>query len=86
MTLALAPNNTGAEIYSTAVSGNIVVTTDGGIYSVNGQEMVIDQPEEKDDSPIINTSTSLIDLVSVNLNTEIAAIKNTGKVDIDMTG
>lgn len=77
---------TGAEIYSTAVSGNIVVTTDGSIYSVDGQEMVVDQPEENDVSPIINPSTSLIDLVSVNLNTEIATIKNTGKVAIDMTG
>lgn len=71
----------GSDIYSTAVSGDIVVTTDGTSYDVTAQPWT-GGGDEPDPEP----SNGDLDLVSVNLDTEIASIKNAGNTDVDMTG
>ncbi|CAN0220894.1 unnamed protein product, partial [Chrysoparadoxa australica] len=70
--------NAKSDIYATATSGDIVVSTDGKIYSV------VATPFEVKETTNVGTST--IDLVSVDLDSEIVTIKNTSTTDQDMTG
>ena len=74
-------NSLGSDIYATASTGNTCVTTNGKVYSV------VANPLEVNTTPNPPTENkSEIDLVSINLETEIVTIKNAGKSDVDMTG
>lgn len=75
----------GSNIYSTAVSGDVIVTTDSKTYSVsaspwNGGGAVTPTPTPEPQPE------AKIDLVSVNLDMEVVTIKNIGSTDVNMTG
>ncbi|MFT4415333.1 MBL fold metallo-hydrolase [Fredinandcohnia humi] len=72
----------GSNLYSTAVSGDIKVTTNGKTYNVSAT------PWTGGTTPTVPPiqPTGTLDLVSVNLDTEVVTIKNTGSTDVNMTG
>lgn len=78
-----------SKIYSTAVSGDVIVTTDSKTYSVaafpwNGGGTVTPTPTPEpkpEPQPVAK-----IDLVTVNRETEVVTIKNIGSANTDMTG
>jgi competence protein ComEC len=85
----------GSNIYSTAISGDIIVTTNGQTYSVSAkpwQTGTVTTPTpaptpapKPSPAPTPSTSGS-VDMVFVNRDTEIVALKNVGKTDVNMTG
>lgn len=91
----------GSNIYSTAISGDIVVTTNGQTYSVSAKPWQTgtattptpapapapDPAPAPQPTPAPAPSTSgSVDMVFVNRDTEIVALKNVGKTDVNMTG
>ncbi|HYK72417.1 MAG TPA: S-layer homology domain-containing protein [Pseudoneobacillus sp.] len=84
----------GSNLYSTAISGDIIVKTDGKIYQVSTQPWVSGTapivtnptPPNPTPKPAPSTTTYSIDLVSVNRDTEVVTIKNIGKNNTDMSG
>ncbi|HZG70379.1 MAG TPA: S-layer homology domain-containing protein [Chondromyces sp.] len=84
----------GSKLYSTAESGDIVVRTDGKIYTVFSkpwQSPIAPAPQpapapapKPTPAPIPVTGDARI--VSKNLSTEVVAIKNNGNTSIDMSG
>ncbi|WP_394141280.1 S-layer homology domain-containing protein [Cytobacillus oceanisediminis] len=87
--------NVSADLYSTYESGDIIVKTNGENYTVSvspwdGQQPpVIEEPPVKPEPPGTGTGGSdngKTKLVSVDLDKEIAAIKNSGTTAVDMTG
>jgi competence protein ComEC len=93
--------NIGSNIYSTAISGDITVTTNGQTYSVSAKPWQtgtgttpapVPTPTpapapNPSPAPAPSPSTSgSVDMVFVNRETEIVALKNVGKTDVNMTG
>jgi competence protein ComEC len=86
----------GSNIYSTAIAGDIKVTTNGTTYQVSSQPWQTGsgttpppQPEpqpEPTPAPSPAPSSNTVDLAFVNRETEIVGLKNTGKTNITMTG
>jgi competence protein ComEC len=80
----------GSNLYSTAVSGDIVVSTNGETFSVSTKPLqtgggTTPSPAPTP-TPAPTPSSNTVDLVSVNRDTEIVTLKNTGKTNITMTG
>ncbi|WP_169907659.1 S-layer homology domain-containing protein [Priestia abyssalis] len=75
----------GSNIYSTSASGDIIVTTDGKTYSASAAPWTGGNTVTPAPVPTPQPAAK-IDLVSVNVQTETAMIKNIGTVNVDMTG
>lgn len=86
-------NNIKSKIYSTAVSGDITVTTDGNSHSVSAKPWIVNPtpaPTKPTPSPTpkppVTGTTGDLDIISKDLKAEIVTIKNMGKKDIAMEG
>lgn len=78
-------NSVKSKIYSTAVSGDVTVTTDGNTHSVNVNPTVIATPTKPTPPPTTGTTGNL-KIVSKDLSAEVVAIKNMGTTNVAMAG
>lgn len=79
-------NNVKSKIYSTAVSGDVTVTTDGNTHSVNVSPTVIATPTKPTPPPPTTGTTGNLKIVSKDLSAEVVAIKNMGTTNVAMAG
>ncbi|MFC1930452.1 lamin tail domain-containing protein [Chloroflexota bacterium] len=82
-----ALNNIGVKIYGTDANGTIIVTTDGTVYEVKAANQVVPTPPSQPiKTPGVVASVSGVQIQSVNLNSEVVTILNSGGDPVDMTG
>lgn len=79
-------NNVKSKIYSTAVSGDVTVTTNGNTHSVNVQPYVVPPPTTPPPPPPATGTTGNLKIVSKDLSAEVVAIKNMGTTNVAMAG
>ncbi|WP_195914046.1 MBL fold metallo-hydrolase [Planomicrobium sp. YIM 101495] len=95
-------NQVKSSIYSTAVAGDITVTTDGNSHTVNTKPWVVNpkpaptpnpQPAPKPNptpppapTPPPTDTTGDLDIIAKDLQGEVVTIKNMGKNDVAMEG
>lgn len=81
-------NYVKSKIYSTAVSGDVTVSTDGNTHSVNVKPTVITTPTPTTPTPPPPTTgtTGNLKIVAKDLSGEVVTIKNAGTTNVAMAG
>ncbi|WP_223643397.1 S-layer homology domain-containing protein [Planococcus sp. 4-30] len=75
--------NVKSKIYSTAVSGDVTVTTNGQAHSVSAKAWT---PPTTTPTPPPAGTTGKLQIVKKDLSTEIVSIQNVGTTDVAMAG
>ncbi|WP_298830048.1 S-layer homology domain-containing protein [uncultured Planococcus sp.] len=78
--------NVKSKIYSTAVSGDVTVTTNGQAHSVSAKAWTPPVTKPPVTTPPPAGTTGKLQIVKKDLSTEIVSIQNVGTTDVAMAG